>query len=113
MFLFKAAGWLDTKYWALINAVEISVMNSIYKKLARCLNDWENYETEREYSDALTLKLCVFQFINSYSSLLYIAFLKQYFEGCDDGNCMAELQLQISYIFLITLGLNLVELGVP
>ena len=36
----------------------------------------ENHRTQTEYDDALIIKLFVFQFCNSYSSLYYIAFFR-------------------------------------
>lgn len=59
-----------------INAVFISVTNGLYARLARKLNDWENHRTETQYEDSLIIKTFLFQAINSYISLFYIAFLK-------------------------------------
>jgi len=55
------------------------------------MNDWENYEYDSQYNDALILKLYIFQFINSYSSLFYIAFAKSHLEPDENYDCMAEL----------------------
>ena len=59
-----------------MNAVFISVTNGLYARLARKLNDWENHRTETAYEDALIIKTFLFQAINSYISLFYIAFIK-------------------------------------
>lgn len=48
----------------------------VYRKVAKRLTDWENHRTESEYENALILKNFIFQFVNSYISLFYIAFLK-------------------------------------
>lgn len=40
------------------------------------LNDWENHRTATDYTDQLIFKTFAFQFINSYMSLFYIAFIK-------------------------------------
>ena len=37
----------------------------------------ENHRTQTSYEDALILKLFGFQFVNSYTSLFYIAFFRQ------------------------------------
>lgn len=97
----------------IINAIQIKILNIVYQIIARKMTDWENQETERKYYDSLTLKLFCFQFVNSYSSLFYIAFIKESIDGCTDGDCMFELQIQLISIFITNLVLNLVELGLP
>ena len=41
------------------------------------LNDWENHRTDSSYEANMITKAFVFQFINSYGSCFYIAFLKE------------------------------------
>lgn len=98
---------------AALNAIQIRVMNIVYGKIAVWMTDWENHETETQYLDNLALKLFLFKFINSYISLFYIAFIKSMNEGCDGGDCMRELSVQLSIIFGVNLFLNCVELGMP
>lgn len=95
-------------YFSMLNAFQIKIMNFVYRYVAKALNNWENYEYDSEYNDALTMKLYVFQFVNSYSSLFYIAFIKE----CGDL-CMEELGSQLYSILLLNTCLNLVELGMP
>lgn len=75
------------------------------------LNDKENHETDTEYEDNKILKVFAFQFINSYFSLFYIAFIKNHLElfgrkqPCRanvDGepDCLAELAYQLGIIFV-------------
>ncbi|CAG9311961.1 unnamed protein product [Blepharisma stoltei] len=97
----------------IFNAIQIKILNIIYKKIAVVLTDWENYETESEYQNALTIKLFAFQFVNSYSSLFYIAYFKGRYEGCESENCVYELGFQLGIIYIITLCLNLIEIGLP
>lgn len=77
------------------------------------LTDWENHETDTTFNDALATKLFLFQFVNSYNSLFYIAFLKGSLEGCADNDCMSELEIQLSTIFITNILMNLCELGTP
>ena len=78
------------------------------------MTDWENQETDRKYNDSLILKLFCFQFVNSYASLLYIAFVKDStIQRCDHINCMGELQVQLVSIYFTNLFLNIIELGFP
>ena len=59
-----------------LNAVWITIMNLLYRKLAVYLNTLENHRTETANEDALIMKTFLFQFANSYAALFYIAFLK-------------------------------------
>ena len=63
--------------------------------------------------NSLILKLFSFQFINSYASLYYIAFVKENFEGCVNNDCLYELTIQLASIYITNFFLNLVELGIP
>lgn len=99
--------------WGIINAVWIKVMNFLYYIIARKLNDWENYETESEYTEALSGKLFLFRFVNCYVSLFYIAFVQQHWEGCPANGCMDALAMQLGTIFVTNMALNVMELGLP
>jgi len=59
------------------NAITILIMNMLWKFIATKLNDWENYRTESEYENNLIFKSFTFYFVNSYTSLYYIAFFKR------------------------------------
>lgn len=48
----------------------------IYTKIAIWFTKWENYRTKTEYDDALIIKLFLFEFVNSYGSLFYMAFFR-------------------------------------
>jgi hypothetical protein len=67
----------------LINAIQIFVLNSVYKSVAQKLNDFENHRTESEYENNLIVKVFLFQFVNSFSSFVYIAFAKRFIEWGD------------------------------
>ncbi|CAM9598929.1 unnamed protein product, partial [Ectocarpus sp. 8 AP-2014] len=62
----------------LVNAVQIQVMNAFYGTVAIKLTDLENHRTDTEYEDNLIAKTFMFQFVNSYASLVYIAFIKEF-----------------------------------
>ena len=80
---------------SLIQLVFIVIMNQVYEKLATLLTSWgeililliimiinflvlflELHRTTTEYEDSFTFKMYLFQFINFYSSIFYIAFIK-------------------------------------
>lgn len=79
---------------SIVNAIQIQVLNMLYSYVAIGLNDYENHRTDTEYEDALIAKTFVFQFVNSFASLFYIAFIKPFMTTIDPckGNCMIELQ---------------------
>ena len=101
---------------AVINLVFIKILSYVYVKLAVVLTDWENPRTKSEYHNALTFKMYVFEFVNTYSSLFYIAFFKssliigkptQYnrmkdrrIEGCDPSGCLTDLCIQLAVIMI-------------
>ena len=96
----------------LVLAGQIQIFNVICRKVAIKLNDYENHRTNTEYESALVFKIFVFQVINSYASLTYIAFFKNE-EDCI-GSCMRELQSSLMSIFLVGLFVsNVLETGLP
>lgn len=66
---------------AILNLICIMILNLIYDKLAVTLTEMEYQRTQTEFDDSLTLKTYMFQFVNYYSSIFYIAFLKGKFVG--------------------------------
>ncbi|KAF4530758.1 hypothetical protein B566_EDAN007980 [Ephemera danica] len=58
-------------------AVVITLMDEAYHKVALWLNDRENYRLETKYENHLIVKVALFQFVNSFLSLFYIAFYLQ------------------------------------
>jgi len=104
--------------------VSIIILNVIYQKLAVKLVDWENHRTQTEYANALITKTFLFQFINSYFTLFYIAFFKSKYplcifdecrqDTCVDGSCFDELSQQLFVIFgAKALALQIVEVILP
>ena len=99
-----------------VNAVQIQVLNAIYGSVAIALNDYENHRTDTEYEDALIAKTFIFQFVNSFASLFYIAYVKPYLSDLDPclGSCMQELQAGLGTIFLTRLATgSILKLAIP
>eukprot|EP00069_Balaena_mysticetus_P022300 bmy_14205T0 len=72
---------------SMVNLVFILNLSKVYVALARVLTKWETHRTQTKFEDAFTLKVFIFQFVNFYSSPIYIAFFKgryRAFRG-DDG----------------------------
>eukprot|EP01130_Rhizamoeba_saxonica_P016677 TRINITY_DN7758_c0_g1_i1.p1 TRINITY_DN7758_c0_g1~~TRINITY_DN7758_c0_g1_i1.p1 ORF type:complete len:760 (-),score=109.46 TRINITY_DN7758_c0_g1_i1:727-3006(-) len=72
---FEKEPWGSTA-GSIINAVVIIILENLYFKIAVKLNDMENHVSDTKYADGLISKLFGFQFVNSYSVLFYIAFVK-------------------------------------
>jgi hypothetical protein len=101
---------------SLVNAVQIQVLNALYFYAAVMLNDYENHRTDTQYEDALISKTFAFQFVNSFASLFYIAFVKDYIIPLDScrPSCMVELQTGLGTIFLTRLLTgSLLQVSVP
>lgn len=102
-----------------VNAIQIMVMNNVYSTVAEKLNRYENHRTDTEYEDHLIGKTFLFQFVNSYASLFYVAFIKTAVEGTDsckpEGHgCMDELMMGLGIIFVLRLTSgNFFEVGLP
>lgn len=105
-----------------LNAVAITVLNSLFRSLALGLNEWENHRRASSFTQALVYKMFIFQFINCYFSLFYIAFVKPYRtrgifgeeQEClgalrvdeaqsREQRCYDELQTQLMMIFITNL----------
>ncbi|KAF9923562.1 Anoctamin-7 [Linnemannia zychae] len=114
------AGWraglnpyVVTVLTALLSLVVIVVLGTVYAKMAQKLTDNENHKRLTQYEDALIMKRFLFDFVNFYSALVYIAFFKdnlgqelELYQGqpkdsCgDDGDCLGELTIQLAIVFV-------------
>lgn len=97
---------------AMLNAFCMVVLTQIYKRIAEKLTDWENPRTKTEYENNIIIKLFAFEFVNSYGTLFYMAFLRSvtipggffglgYDDDCGSDSCMSLLTIQISMALLI------------
>lgn len=85
----------------------------LYAELSVKLTRYENHRTDTQYEDSMITKMFAFQFINSYSSFFFLAFVATYIQKAatdDDGSedfvgqcgatsCMEPLSLNIAIIF--------------
>lgn len=86
------------------NAVVIIVLNMLVRKIARWLCNIENHRTDDQYEEALTIKLFVFQFVNSYASFYYLAFGAKYLGGdlgIEDYDATVSLGLNLAAILIV------------
>ncbi|GMR38566.1 hypothetical protein PMAYCL1PPCAC_08761 [Pristionchus mayeri] len=111
---------------AVLNLIVILIMNYVYYFLALILTRWECPRTQNDFDNSFTIKVFLFQFVNYYSSLFYIAFFKGLIaqmptfmykgvndtmrsggalkihntqvDGCDAVGCFDELVIQLAII---------------
>eukprot|EP00638_Chattonella_subsalsa_P015368 CAMPEP_0117851498 /NCGR_PEP_ID=MMETSP0949-20121206/22438_1 /TAXON_ID=44440 /ORGANISM="Chattonella subsalsa, Strain CCMP2191" /LENGTH=784 /DNA_ID=CAMNT_0005699333 /DNA_START=338 /DNA_END=2692 /DNA_ORIENTATION=+ len=97
------------------NSMQIQILSAVFKGIANKLNDYENHRTDTAYEDALIAKTFAFQFINSYASLFYLAFVeKQIRPACTGGDCLEQLRKTLFTIFLLRLAIgNITEVAIP
>ncbi|XP_066295921.1 anoctamin-7-like isoform X4 [Branchiostoma lanceolatum] len=100
---------------ACVNLILIMASGIVYQKIAEKLTEWEMHRTQTEHEDSYTFKVFIFQFVNFYSSIFYIAFFKGRFvgypghynrffglrnEACGQGGCLVELAQQLAVIMI-------------
>lgn len=116
---------------AIINLICINLLKFVYQKIAVWLTNWENPRTRTDFEDSFTYKMYLFQFVNTYASIFYIAFFKsglvvgtpgrykriagEYrLDGCSEQGCFLELCVQL---FIIMVGQqiigNITEIAIP
>ncbi|XP_028670428.2 anoctamin-10-like [Erpetoichthys calabaricus] len=61
----------------IVYATIIEIMNRINRFAAEVLTEWENHVLESTYQNHFIVKVLVFNFLNCFSSLFYIAFVMQ------------------------------------
>ncbi|GLV36888.1 uncharacterized protein CBL_02277 [Carabus blaptoides fortunei] len=119
LFLKKHAKIFTSITAAMINLIIIMLLTRLYHRLAIMLTNLENPRTQTEYEDSYTFKIFLFEFMNFYSSLIYIAFFKGRFfdypgdtisrssqflrvkgDVCDPAGCLSELCIQLAIIMI-------------
>jgi hypothetical protein len=99
---------------SICNAVQIQVVNYIYSLIANALSERENHRTDTQYEDSMIAKIFWFQFVNSYASFFYLAFVAQFTGDCPEAGCMNALTVNLAIIFLTRLiSGNIMELLLP
>ncbi|XP_063709407.1 anoctamin-1-like [Culicoides brevitarsis] len=100
---------------AIIDLVVITMLNYAYKYLAIVLTNLELKRTQIEYDESVSIKIYLFQFVNYYSSMFYISFIKGKLIGypakynrifglrqeeCNPGGCMTELCIELAVLMI-------------
>eukprot|EP00923_Selenidium_pygospionis_P038047 GHVN01066527.1.p1 GENE.GHVN01066527.1~~GHVN01066527.1.p1 ORF type:complete len:676 (+),score=60.22 GHVN01066527.1:2760-4787(+) len=96
-------------------SVAVFLFERIWRALAGALTRFENIKYDHAYRRSLTLKLFVFAFINDFSALFYVAFIKERVEeeGCPTKGCMMSLRINLRSLLMVYFFLNFAESGLP
>uniref|UniRef100_A0A3P8U9D4 Anoctamin n=1 Tax=Amphiprion percula TaxID=161767 RepID=A0A3P8U9D4_AMPPE len=109
------AGRISSLSGSVLNLLVILLLSRVYTALAHILTRWEMHRTQTKYEDMFILKVFIFQFVNFYSSPIYIAFFKGRFVGypgnyntlfgvrnedCGAGGCLIELAQELLVIMV-------------
>ncbi|XP_043938519.1 anoctamin-1 isoform X1 [Protopterus annectens] len=115
----------------IINLVVILILDEVYGSIARWLTQIEVPKTDRTFEERLIFKAFLLKFVNAYTPIFYVAFIKGRFVGrpgdyvylfhyfrmeeCAPGGCLMELCIQLSIIMLgkQLIQNNLFEIGIP
>lgn len=116
------AGITTTVSGSVLSLIGIYILKLVYDRLAIKMTDLEDHRTQLDYDNSLTLKLYLLQFVNYYSSVFYIAFIQGTTSpvpgtrrlliqsaGCDQGDCLFELFLQLVIIMVGKQLLNFIQ----
>ncbi|KAF7657107.1 hypothetical protein LDENG_00031930 [Lucifuga dentata] len=110
-----SAGRIASISGSVLNLLVILLLSRIYTSLAHFLTRWEMHRSQTQYEDMFILKVFIFQFVNFYSSPIYIAFFKGRFigypghystmlgvrnEDCGAGGCLTELAQELLIIMV-------------
>jgi len=91
-------------------AILVQVYNFLWGIIAFSITNFENYETDKEYREAIVIRLFLFRFINSFTSLFYIAFFKHYREGCEPyASCQDELADSLRILYGTDIVMSLID----
>ena len=84
---------------SVLNSVQIQVLNYFYLWIVTELSERENHRTETEFEDSMITKVFLFQFVNSYASFFYLAFVADLLGDCPAGDCMPVLAINLAIIY--------------
>ena len=91
---------------SVLNLVIIGIYGQLFEQFAMSCTNWENHRTQSEFDNALVAKNFLFQFVNNYFVLFYIAYLREIKDPisgaahpCEGGNCLPDLQQQLLVVF--------------
>jgi hypothetical protein len=94
-----------------INSVQITLFNMMYTRIAIWLNQREGHRLESEYYNHLVVKRVLFYIVNSFNSIVYLAFYKNFHSNKERLQAV-RLQLVTLFVSMIFIQ-NVTEVAVP
>jgi len=100
---------LSGTLFGFLSAIQIEVFNRLFEYIAHRTTVWENHRTQGDFENSYVIKSFMYQMVNNYASIIYVAFFQSSLEGCyilqADGSkksysCMYDLRVQLSTIYL-------------
>lgn len=100
---------LSGTLFGFLSAIQIEVFNRLFEYIAHRTTVWENHRTQRDFENSYVIKSFMYQMVNNYASIAYVAFFQSTLEGCyileADGSkrsysCMYDLRVQLATIYL-------------
>jgi anoctamin-8 len=108
----KLSALADADFWfyflitPILYGLLIPMMDFLFTKIARKMNNWENHRTETRYQSHLILKVFSFRFVHVFASLYYYAFAS--------GANLLRVAIQLaSFMIAGQLWKNVMETGFP
>ena len=91
-----------TSFQYMIFAVITPIFSYIFKLISIWTNDYENYQTDVDYEDALIAKSLFFQIFNNFTALFFVAFAKKpLFNDCILNDCTRDIRELLICTFIV------------
>ena len=88
-----------------VHAVMIVVFREGAKQVMNILNDWENWQTEKQFKNAYVTKMYSYAFLNAYFPIFFVAFMADFWKpfGSDVScgeSCYDYINILVGIIYL-------------
>lgn len=106
--------WALTSYQYIMFAVITPLFSYVFSFISVWTNNYENYQTDVDYEDALIAKSLFFQIFNNFTALFFVAFArKPLFNDCILNDCTRDLRELLICIFLVRYILMITDVARP
>jgi len=102
-----------------VNAVTVLILNSVYNGIAYHWTNHENHQTKTQYDDSLIVKLFLFEFVNSFATIFFMAYMATRLDlmgtsiECETS-CLSEVKSLTQSLVLVNLAVgNVTETLLP
>ena len=114
---FKKIETFLNNYWKYIVSIICFLLREIFSIISEIWFKWiinHQKQITKEHKREMKLKMqTIFEFVNYYFNLYYIAFIKNYYGACIDNDCHSELGDQLMVIIICDLISTIINLLLP